>query len=47
MLGFKISYPYNWNITDNDFVITFKAPQNAANVTFSITNLTSPMPNQS
>jgi hypothetical protein len=27
MLGFKISYPYNWNITDNDFLITFKAPQ--------------------
>jgi hypothetical protein len=41
MLGFKISYPYDWNITDNDFVITFKAPQNAALVTFSITNLTS------
>ena len=41
MLGFKISYPYNWNITDNDFVISFTAPQNAANVTFSITNLTS------
>jgi hypothetical protein len=41
MLGFKISYPSNWNITDNDFVISFRAPQNAANVTFSITNLTS------
>jgi hypothetical protein len=41
MLGFKISYPYNWNITDNDFVISFSSPQNAANVTFSITNFTS------
>jgi hypothetical protein len=41
MLGFKISYPYNRNITDNDFVITFNAPQNAALVTSSITNLTS------
>ena len=41
MLGFKISYPYNWNITDNDFLITFNAPQNAAIVTFSISNLTS------
>ena len=40
-LGFKISYPYNWNIIDNDFLITFKAPQNAATVTFSINNLTS------
>ena len=40
-LGFKISYPYNWNITDNDFLITFKAPQNTATVTFSISNLTS------
>ena len=40
-LGFKISYPYNWNIIDNDFLITFKAPQNAATVTFSISNLTS------
>jgi hypothetical protein len=40
MLGFKISYPYNWNITDNDFVISFRSPQNAANVTLSITNLT-------
>jgi hypothetical protein len=41
MLGFKISYPSDWNITDNDFVISFRAPQNAALVTFSITNLTS------
>jgi hypothetical protein len=41
MLGFKISYPYNWNITDNDFVISFSEPRNAALVTFSITNLTS------
>ena len=41
MLGFKISYPYNWNITDNDFLITFKAPQNVALVTLSITNFTS------
>ena len=40
-LGFKISYPYNWNIIDNDFLITFKAPQNTATVTFSISNLTS------
>ena len=40
MLGFKISYPYNWNITDNDFLITFKAPQNVALVTLSITNYT-------
>jgi hypothetical protein len=41
MLGFKISYPSDWNITDNDFTISFNAPQNAANVAFSITNLTS------
>ena len=41
MLGFKISYPSNWNITDNDFVISFKAPRNTALVTFTITNLTS------
>jgi hypothetical protein len=41
MLGFKISYPYNWNISDNDFLISISSPQNAANVTFSITNLTS------
>src|SRR5918912_1595906 len=41
MLGFKISYPSDWNITDNDFVISFSSPQNAANVTFSIINLTS------
>jgi hypothetical protein len=41
MLGFKISYPSDWNITDNDFVISFKAPSNAALVTFSITNLSS------
>jgi PsbP-like protein len=39
-LGFKISYPYNWNITDNDFVISFTAPQHAALLTFSITNST-------
>jgi len=39
-LGFKISYPYNWNITDNDFVISFKAPSNTVLVTFTITNLT-------
>ena len=37
-LGFKISYPYDWNITDNDFLISFRAPRNAAFVTFSITN---------
>ena len=41
MLGFKISYPSDWNITDNDFVISFKAPSNAAFLTFSITNLSS------
>jgi PsbP-like protein len=41
MLGFKISYPSDWNITDNDFVTSFKAPSNAALVIFSITNLTS------
>jgi hypothetical protein len=41
MLGFKISYPSDWNITDNDFVISFSSPQNAANVTFSIINLSS------
>jgi hypothetical protein len=41
MLGFKISYPSDWNITDNDFVISFKAPNNTALVTFSITNLSS------
>jgi hypothetical protein len=40
MLGFKISYPSDWNITDNDFVISFKAPQNAALVMLSISNLT-------
>jgi PsbP-like protein len=41
ILGFKISYPYNWNITDNDFVISFKAPNNTALATLSITNLSS------
>ena|SRR5919199_4882639 len=41
ILGFKISYPSDWNIIDNDFVISFKAPSNAALVTFSITNLSS------
>jgi hypothetical protein len=41
MLGFKMSYPSDWNITDNDFVIYFRAPQNAALVIFSITNLSS------
>jgi hypothetical protein len=41
MLGFKISYPSDWNITDNDFIISFKAPNNTAVVTFSITNLSS------
>ena len=41
MLGFKISYPSDWNITDNDFVISFRAPQNAALVILSITNLPS------
>jgi hypothetical protein len=40
-LGFRISYPSDWNITDNDSVISFRAPQNAALVTFSITNLSS------
>jgi hypothetical protein len=41
MLGFKISYPSDWNITDNDFLISFKAPNNTALVTLSITNLSS------
>ena len=41
MLGFKISYPSDWNITDNDFIIFFKAPNNTALVTLSITNLSS------
>jgi hypothetical protein len=41
MLGFKISYPSDWNITDKDFIISFKAPNNAALVTLSITNLSS------
>ena len=41
MLGFKISYPSDWNITDNDFVISFKTPNNTALVTLSITNLSS------
>jgi hypothetical protein len=27
MLGFKISYPPDWNLTDNDFVISFRTPQ--------------------
>ena len=44
MLGFKISYPSDWNITDNDFVISFRAPQNAALVILSITNLPSSTP---
>src|SRR5919198_1660826 len=44
MLGFKISYPTDWNITDNDFVISFRAPQNAALVILSITNLPSSTP---
>ena len=41
MLGFKISYPSDWNITDKDFIISFKAPNNTALVTLSITNLSS------
>jgi hypothetical protein len=42
ILGFKISYPSDWNITDNDFFISFKAPSNTtALVTFSIMNLSS------
>lgn len=41
VLGFRISYPYDWNITDNDFIISFRSPSNTAVVTFSITNLTS------
>jgi hypothetical protein len=41
ILGFKLSYPYNWNITDNDFIIIFRAPGNSAFITFTITNLTS------
>lgn len=40
-LGFKISYPSDWNITDKDFIISFKAPNNTALVTLSITNLSS------
>ena len=41
ILGFKISYPSDWDIADNDFLISFKAPSNTALVTFTITNLTS------
>jgi hypothetical protein len=41
MLGFKISYPSDWNVTDSDFVISFKAPSNTAVVTLSIRNLSS------
>ena len=41
ILGFKISYPFDWNITDKDFVISLKAPSNTAFVTFTIGNLTS------
>jgi hypothetical protein len=40
-LGFRISYPSDWNITDNDLVISFIAPHNTALVTFPITNLSS------
>jgi hypothetical protein len=41
MLGFQISYPSDWNITDNDFIITFRAPKNAALVTLSISHIPS------
>jgi hypothetical protein len=41
MLGFKISYPSDWNITDNDFLISFKVPSNTAVITFTIINITS------
>ena len=41
MLGFKISYPSDWNITDNDFVISFRAPNDTAVVTLSIVNSSS------
>ena len=41
ILGFEISYPSDWNITDNDFIISFRAPNNTALVTLSITNLSS------
>jgi hypothetical protein len=41
MLGFQISYPSDWNITDNDSVINFRAPKNAALVTFSVSHIPS------
>ena len=41
ILGFEISYPSDWNITDTDFTISFRAPNNTALVTLSITNLSS------
>jgi hypothetical protein len=41
MLGFQISYPSDWNITDNDSVITFRAPKNAALVALSISHIPS------
>ena len=41
MLGFQISYPSDWNITDNDSVIIFRAPRNAALVTLSISHIPS------
>jgi hypothetical protein len=38
-LGFRISYPSDWNFTSNELGIYFSAPQKAALVTLSITNL--------
>jgi hypothetical protein len=40
-LGFRISYPSDWNFTSNELGIYFSAPQKAALVTLSITNLSS------
>ena len=37
-LGFKISYPSDWNIAFNDTVIHFRAPHNAALVTLTVSN---------
>lgn len=37
-LGFKISYPSDWNVTFNDTIIHFRAQHNTALVTLTVSN---------
>jgi hypothetical protein len=38
MLGFKISYPSDWNVAFNDTIIHFLAPHNATRVALTVSN---------